>query len=317
MSHIDIRDNFTPKVLARTFGSDSRRPRFHRVPTKERVNITEADIDDYVIPISVHGPLHMEYFDALSKNKHRSIERHRQRGKQLFHEDNTYISDVYWGNWLLSRPLSQKRLIKEQNDKVVYGLTDATKNLLKRRGVPCLVQPSHFDHQYMGACCTASVAIEAKGAYKNHLETIGNRPLEFDVGSEKLEPDALLSLTHSERVIYFVEIDRSTEPLLSDTDRKTIEGMFTKYINFIGRRWYKTSLDTGDTARLLFITNTKGRMESVMALLSNMTKGKGSKHTLFNYVPHFGKHFQTPPVLSYLYTSPWERVGYEPLFINE
>jgi hypothetical protein len=315
MSTIDIRDNFTPKVLAHTYGKESRRPRLVPISTGKRIDISAADLE-YTEPLAIHGPLTMDFIIRLIQSK-RGIERHKQRGKELFHEDNTFIEGEPWGHRFLSRPLGQKRLIDIRTDDVIYGLTDATKKLLERRGRPYLVQPSQFDHQHMGACCTASIAIEARAAFKNHFETIGNRPLSFDVADAKLEPDALISLTYQERVIYFVEVDRSTEPLHSDNERKTIEGMFNKYINFIGKRWYKTTLNTGDMARLLFITNSKGRMESVMDFLYELLGKRGSQHILFNYVPHFGKHFETPPILSYLYSAPWQRVGNEPLFINE
>lgn len=313
---IAIRDDFAPKDTMRGFDSMGRRSRFVPHSTEERVDLTRDDFD--FVRALRFGPLDTRYLLAFPSIGRRNQQRKQQRLTQLFHEDNTYIDGEPWGYRLLTRPIAQRKLIDHKSGFVIYNLTPATKKLCAKMGIPIIQNSGPLPHQYATASAVASIALTAGDAFKDQTETIGNIPLHFMVNGEELRPDALFSITTDRRRIYFVELDRGTENLReSEEARKSIEAMLRRYIHFIGKGQYKKDLNTTDGALLYFITTSRARMESAMQILNELLDGRGANHIIFNYVPHFGAIFTQPPILSYLYEHPVERIGREPFFLNQ
>jgi hypothetical protein len=97
-------------------------------------------------------------------------------------------------------------------------------------------------------------------------------------GKATLRPDAILVLTHrpsSRSLLFFVEVDMSTEPRVSPSGKPNdIRMKLVKYRTALARRLYKSCEQiTGTTFngfRVLFVANTQARSAEICRLVEEM-----------------------------------------------
>jgi hypothetical protein len=63
---------------------------------------------------------------------------------------------------------------------------------------------------------------------------------------------------------------------------------------------------------LPFITTTKARMRSVIALLERLRAGPHAKRLLFKHIPSFTSFEKPAAATGHMLTDPWYRAGFEP-----
>lgn len=111
-----------------------------------------------------------------------------------------------------------------------------------------------------------------------------------------------------------IEADTGTEPVHSyDYTRSAISQKYEDYITVIEREIYKTHFGAR-TFFVPFLTPTTRRLESMMALLEEMTKDRKHlrKHFLFKTHPLFTSSTKPRPT-GHAITEEWLRVGNPPL----
>lgn len=121
-----------------------------------------------------------------------------------------------------------------------------------------------------------------------------------------------------ERKIFFPghEFDCDSEGLkAADKDRSSIEHHFRNILELLDGG-YKAHFGIPSMYPLIVATSPE-RMHKMMALLLDMTKGKGSEKILFDYMDDYTNDGPFPPATDFMLTRPKQRAGYPPLDILE
>ena len=130
-----------------------------------------------------------------------------------------------------------------------------------------------------------------------------------------LVPDRAFGIRYPDNSVrlFLVEADRSTETLSStDTNRKTLYENDLQYREFIKTGMFRQALNTQGGVLVLNLMASERRMQNV---LRNV---KPANFLLFRALPAFASpYFLTPPLLTELFSEPWERPGREPFHINQ
>jgi Replication-relaxation len=86
-----------------------------------------------------------------------------------------------------------------------------------------------------------------------------------------LIPDDLFAIQTDKRYLYFLEVDRNTEPNISSQRRKTVKTTLGKYISLF---WNKKQVEPYgvDRFRVLFVTKSDQHISNIIKLLDNFDK---------------------------------------------
>ena len=125
-------------------------------------------------------------------------------------------------------------------------------------------------------------------------------------------PFGIELLTDDRRKFRFfpgVEADMGTEPITTTNFKRTsIFSKFMAYLNIEADETYRSHFGF-PIFFVPFVTNDETRMRSMMAELDRMTQGRGSKTIIFKVARADGSP-------GYLFTEPWQRVGYGEIILS-
>lgn len=143
-----------------------------------------------------------------------------------------------------------------------------------------------------------------------------NNPISIPLGGRRLVPDALFGVEGKQGAVYFaLEVDRGTEQLKKRTGKyetgSSYESKLEGYDQLIQQKIYKSRFKLPNL-RVLHVTIAEARKENMKELLK-----KPNNYNLFKALPTFGDRDRAPQPSPQIFTSPWERVGHEPLHINK
>jgi hypothetical protein len=104
---------------------------------------------------------------------------------------------------------------------------------------------------------------QEKYPFKTNTKNSNWELCRFNLGNKQyLQPDDLFALVTDKVKLFFIEVDQNTEPNVSKEKRKTIKGMFEKYLKVFRERIfeiYKT-----DNMRVLVITKGEAHIQQLM-----------------------------------------------------
>jgi hypothetical protein len=150
----------------------------------------------------------------------------------------------------------------------------------------------------------------------------------FERGNETcnraLEPDAIFGIKFpgdGEKAYRFfaLEADRNSEPMRRPDFKET--SWLRKLLQYIAvldkdRPLYRSRLGLPNL-KLLVVTTDEGQMRRIMALLSELTDGKGHPHILFMTMPSLASLEKAPAPTPFILDAAWQRVGYDDYRINK
>lgn len=251
-------------------------------------------------------------------------------------------------NLYLARPHQQRQCADANYRHLIYELDERGAQLLKERGLPFLPKSYHrnFAHELMVSQIIASFELGARERQKIRLitwpEILANPrtpeslrqsatpaaiPVSFSAHGEQhsihvyadAQPFGIERMLDGSRTYLFfpgIEADCATEPIeASGFERSSIAKKFAAYIAIAEQRIYHSHFGFPNFFVPL-IAPTRVRLESMMALLQRMTGGRGSKMFLFKTFPLFSSAEKSPPPTGHMLTEPWQRAGFEPLFLT-
>lgn len=281
------------------------RATFHHIKPISRVRPTPREIR-WLKHIERHGPQSSHYLHELSLDTHRDPDTSRRQLQKLR------------AGGLLFCPRQQRATEHANFNAYVYDLAQSGRDYLADHALAEeTVQPhGHWVHQYMTACITASIDIQARRsgiAYIPAHKILERRqaPLGFEIDRRKLVPDQLFGLDYGGQYRFFcVEADRGTEPKQSQATRKSYKKMIEQYAGFIGQKRYQAHY--GLTANMLLLVvfssrrNEERFLDGVQSIL-----GEHSAYVLTQTIPGFHDFFQPPPLLTSLFNEPWRRPNHD------
>ncbi len=223
-----------------------------------------------------------------------------------------------------------------------YMLTIEGKNALKERGLSkqsYRLSPS-FNHDFGSCLIVASMKLGVQKNPKLRLieaTEIVNHPVCPKSTRDAVDPCALplkngkvkkhdwgpwgVAYTYAEgkeRKLFFPghEFDCDSEGLkAADKDRSSIEHHLRNILELLDGG-YKSHFGINSMYPLIVATSQE-RMNKMMALLLEMTKGKGSEKILFDYMDDYTNDGPFPPATDFMLTRPKQRAGYPPFDILE
>lgn len=313
----------------------SRRNRLKCVSTGKRVTPQDRDLL-WFEKLREHGPLPSSFLLAYCGNMRASEKRSRERLTDLFNEDNTPDDGPY-----LNRPPQQFATIDGRYNQLVYDLAPAAHRALARIGSPTVAKRRHAGpwlHSHMVACVTGSIELGTlaradinyipQSAILGRAQAELRHPTRFVDPSTKrpiekdLLPDALFGLEYltaaGSRFRFFaVECDRSTEPATSaNFNRKSAARSLLQYEAYVARGAYRDHLSLTAPLLVLNVTNSRRRIEQVLALIERLNP-TGTSYMLFQIYDGFGPAFRPPRPKLDLLSEGWQRAGLSELFIDK
>ncbi|MEQ9135736.1 MAG: replication-relaxation family protein [Thalassobaculum sp.] len=306
-------------------------PRTRDVPrtTGRRVTLTPRDLVWFEM-LHRHGALPITYLYQFTKDQFRSLDAAKNRATPLFHEANTPHNGQY-----LSRPGQQWATLSPNamQHELVHELRPAAERALKDAGLwrerAPQPSPSHWHHDFMVSCFTASVHLATLGTeygyvFQDEILDRAVATMTFDVGERRsakeipLRPDRMFGIRYpSGKVrVFILEADRATETLRSTLPRKTIERNVRQYRAFIGGGLYKDALKLSGGVLVIYATTARDRMRNIQEVIAEGSPGGRNAYSLTTYLPEFGPYTRPPAVMPRLFTDPYERVGHEPFMIS-
>jgi hypothetical protein len=136
-----------------------------------------------------------------------------------------------------------------------------------------------------------------------------------DSTSFSLIPDALFGLEYrqpDDRASYrffALEAERSNRVAASNLRQTSFLKKILAYRDIVARRTHHTVLGLPNLL-VLTVTTSKTRIETMKALVNEVTSGKGSALFLFQEVPAFGQLFHAAWPTMELFSGAWERAGH-------
>lgn len=299
------------RMLLDTLG---RRRRDTAVSRGALVRITPRDLK-WLEALHRHGPLPLPYLHAFTRDHGSSYHASTRRAAKLFHEG------------YLTRPHQQFATLDARCQTLVYDLAERSREELRRNELWRSYAPqpssSHWQHDVMVACITASIEITTAGTdcryiHRDEILARSDIPLAFDISyaeSRKghLRPDSIFGIRYpSGRArLVILEADRGTEMLTARTLRKSVTENALQYRAFVGEKRYREVLGTDAGLLVLNVATGSKRMANLMQVWQAVHGGQCA-YALFACVPEFSGYFKPPPVLAHLFVGPHPRVGRPP-----
>lgn len=174
--------------------------------------------------IAVHGPQSSEFLLAVCADTHRCRDTGLRTLQRL--RENGY----------LRLPPQQKQIAKADFNPFVYDLTKQAAFYLKGIGDPETVPPTgHWWHGFLTSTITSAIEIETAKRGRRYIPahkilSRNDTTLPIPLGQKKIIPDQLFAIDYGGSFRSFVlETDRGTEPVRSETARKSLESMLCSY----------------------------------------------------------------------------------------
>lgn len=284
-----------------------RRLRSKPTPTGKSLKITENDLRIFTA-LERHGILPssiLHHFHGAPNYVNTKV-----RLTQLAHEKPEGLSSQ-----TLIRPSQQENTKYYLSNFMFYQLSPVGRAVLASEGLseeP--IRPTGgFAHMMMISAVTASIELRAREAGIEYIP--GHVILERSGATlgwdKKLTPDQLFALKYpgGQYVAYMLECDRGTEQVSFSNNRKTYEGNYRHYKDFVGSGLYKSHYGLKCPMRVLNVMNSGARMVSYMNLITSCP------YMLFQTVDGFGTSFRSPKYMPQLLSGEWLRSGYEGMSI--
>ncbi len=288
-----------------------RRRRDTAVSRDEMVRITSRDLA-WFESLHRHGPLPLPYLHAFTLKSGSSYHASTRRAAKLFHEG------------YLTRPHQQFATLDARCQTLVYDLSKSSREELRRNDLWRLhapePSPSHWRHDFMVSCITASIEIATMGTglryiHRDEILARSGSCLSFEVSraeSDKnisLRPDGIFGIQYpSGRArLLVLEADCATEVLTGANGRKTIERNAKLYQSFIGEKRYRAVLGSGAGMLVLNATSSPQRMANMVDVWATV-HGGSCAYALFTCLPQFSRYFKPPAILTELLAHPYARI---------
>ena len=143
-----------------------------------------------------------------------------------------------------------------------------------------------------------------------------------DSASFTLIPDALFGLEYRQpdgRISYrffALEAERSNRVAASNLRQSSFLKKVLAYRDIIARQTHRTALGL-PILLVLTVTTSKARIETMKALVTEVTGGRGSALFLFKEVSTVGQLFHVAQPTTDIFAGAWERAGYSDFCIDE
>ena len=287
----------------------SRNSRWSRDPVKDRggapraVAPTERDVAIFQL-LTRYRYLPSDYIHAFVGGN----------AKALLHRLNLLCRRP---NLYLCRPQQQRQNADANYRPLIYQLDERGARVLRERGLPFLSKSYHhnFAHELMVAQITASIELGVRADPTLRLITWpeiltdertplatreASTPAAIRVGytlrSERRTDDVFADafpfglerrIDGALSYLFFpgIEADCGSEPIdASDSERASIAKKFAAYMAIAEQNIHRSHFGFPNFF-VPFITTTTARLDSMLALLSRMTAGRGSKIMLFKVMP--------------------------------
>jgi hypothetical protein len=252
-------------------------------------------------------------------------------------------------NLYVNRPQQQRQAADANYRRLIYELDERGSRVLRDQGLSVLPKSYHrnFAHELMVCRITASIEIGVRADPSMRLITWqeilasektpaatrqaprpAHIPISFAANGEnhKIEvsadgaPFGLESTRAGKRAYLFfpgIEADCGTEPITTnDFERASITKKICAYLAIAEQGVHRSHFGFPNFF-VPFVTTTRARMESMMALLDRLSGGKGAKMFLFKTFPSFTSFEKPPPATGHMLTQPWKRVGHPELHLNQ
>ncbi len=306
-----------------------RRPRFTRVPSGKRVTPQERDLI-WFEKIAYHGPLSYFQLHEFTKHLKSNLVSARNRATDLFHECDTRDGGPY-----LDRPKAQQETLNPRNNPILYDTTLYAERALARMGrriEKC--RSSHWKHQAMQAFVTSSIELGTRAdptlSFGTRDEVLKGKAKRIPITTRDpktgrrvrrtLVPDDVFFIGYGEkRRIFGLEIDRATEQLNPSSKagtRKVKRDNLLLWREFIGRGLYRDFYGTDRPMLLLYVTTNLAHMQNLMAMVMEISGGRGNNYMLFKCLPDFGEDFHPPKTMPSFFSEPWLRADGSPFRID-
>jgi hypothetical protein len=232
------------------------------------------------------------------------------------------LKHLYHEGQYLERPFKQFETLDPRANEIVHSLSKNGEQVLKEAEMWHEHSPSHtgnFKHAVMTACITASFELGARERgfryiHQHELLQRAQTRLEVDVDGI-LIPDGLFALEMNDRfMVFFLEVDRGTEPLETKRIRKSWKRNVQQYKKLLGSGLYKGVFKLKAQAVLLNVTISQARLARMIDVIQKEFVG-GCPYILNHAILEFGAYFKPPSIMA-LMEIPWQRAGYPPYRIS-
>ena len=242
-------------------------------------------------------------------------------------------------NLFVVRPPQQRENAAANHRRLIYELDQRGIRVLQERGIAIQRprSPANFAHELMACQIMASFDLGARerGARlitwsdilnsRNLPEATRHSPRPFHIPvrvedndfhiAADAQPFGIERSIAGQRSYYFcpgIEADCGTEPVdASDFARSSIYKKFVLYRAVEAQGVYRAHFGFPNLY-VPVITTTEARLRSMMALLTRITGGSGSKMFLFKTFPALTSFEKPPPPSGRMLTEDWKRAGYPP-----
>lgn len=242
------------------------------------------------------------------------------------------LTDVRKKGGYITCPPAQFQTFNADYKRLVYQLTDRGKTVLKNHGIPVYSWGTHsssFAHDWMMAHCMASIYLGADSKFISPAEiasraTVKENPFKFPVRSldQTVAPDfPVFGFEYDDGHNFFIfEMDCNTEIVETENfDRASLAKKITAY-NELDKPdsrgdnafWHRLRITNNYVG---IITTDELQKRRIIQKVKQMC-GK-SKMFFIRTIPHFSTLDYTPDAMPELWSTGWERVGYDPFFLNK
>lgn len=192
---------------------------------------------------------------------------------------------------------------------VIYDLNPLSRNVLVEKKVPILKRSGGDIHDFMGACCMASLQLflEAQRYEYKDLTAILNHedcpkeakedPLGIPVGKITIRPDYFFELRSDKLSFYAVEIDRKTETIEDRVAHSSYGRKLKTYMEGQDAIRKHYGIPPFVPVKVLTITTSERHMKNMQAYARSI---KAPNTFYFSFVEgYFGKPWRVPPLLHF------------------
>lgn len=314
-----------------------------RESSGKRIELSPRDIEIFVL-LARYRYLRSNFLFAFVGGRHET--RFKERLGALYH-DGRYIN----------RPAEQWQFAHARYSPAIYELDQRGADIMKQYGLAAgtslrrapVGESRQFSHALMICDTLASIelGVRAQGTarfippaeiLRNAPDAARSAPQPFALpvriahtfaragkthtASFQLVPDAVFGVEYhhsdgSKRYRFFaLEAERSNRVNATNLAQTSYLKKALAYRHIAASRMHETQLGLPNLM-VLTVTPTRARIETMKALLMDITGGKGSGMFLFQDIPVLGEMFKAPPPFPQLFTTPWTRAGHADFWINQ
>lgn len=308
---------------------ERRRSHLIRRAMPKRVQITDNDIRDIFDPLARHAQLTTRQLVAFGA---RNPIITKARLGELWHATqdapdhwlHRLNEDVRLANHLFVEDMHRLGLLAEvllrEREIIPCEEWVANSRIGGRSLAPSRVIRLAHDHMASNIALDIEIGARAAGApFRHHIDLIRaapeatralKKPLKIPVTLEGrrtfVEPDAVFAIGDH---CFALEADKGTESIAA-----VIVPKILAYREIVADHIIDDHLGV-EKLTVLFATTSSARMKNVMSELRRVARDGRSIMFAFRAEPDFGDFLQTPAPTGRLFHDPWQRVGFDNIFL--